>query len=161
VTEDPATGVRRVEVERVGVDPKTKAPVTGTVKKTIYPKELTPAQIDQAGELALKSAVAKEPGAKLDPYGTKLKAGRAPCRRLLRSDREGRIATSRREDPGLVQGDLGRRKGDYLPRARQQQDLADGRATGLLTCQIHRIWPNVRSDIPLETKVLLRAGAWS
>ena len=60
--------------QRVGVDPKTKAPVTGTVKKTIYPKDLTPAQIDQAGELALKSAVAKEPGAKLDPYGTKLKA---------------------------------------------------------------------------------------
>ncbi|MEO7731335.1 MAG: DUF4157 domain-containing protein [Kofleriaceae bacterium] len=79
VTEDPTTGARRVEVERIGIDPKTKAPITGTVKKTIYPRDLTPAQIDQAGDLALKSAVAKEPGAKLDPYGSKLKADGAPA----------------------------------------------------------------------------------
>lgn len=73
------TGVRRVEVERIGIDPKTKAPVTGTVKKTIYPKDLTPVQIDQAGDLALKSAVAKEPGAKLDPYGSKMKTDGKPA----------------------------------------------------------------------------------
>jgi hypothetical protein len=79
VTEDPASGVRRVEVERTGVDPKTKAPVTGTIKKTIYPKDLTPAQIDEAGDLALKSAVDKEPGTKLDPYGSKSRAGGSPA----------------------------------------------------------------------------------
>jgi hypothetical protein len=79
VTEDPATGARRVEVERTGIDPKTKAPVTGTIKKTIYPKELTAAQIDEAGELALKSAVDHEPGTKLDPYGSKLRADGSPA----------------------------------------------------------------------------------
>src|SRR4051812_43129775 len=40
VTEDPVTGARRVEVERIGVGPKTHTPVTGTIKKTVYPKDL-------------------------------------------------------------------------------------------------------------------------
>jgi hypothetical protein len=79
VTEDPTTGVRRVEVERVGVDPKTKLPVTGTIKKTIYPKDLTPAQIDQAGDAALKAAEGKEPGTKLDPFGAKQRADGSPA----------------------------------------------------------------------------------
>ena len=79
VAEDPVTGARRVEVERTGVDPKTKAPVTGTIKKTIYPKDLTAAQIDEAGDLALKSAVNKEPGTKLDPFGSKTKADGSPA----------------------------------------------------------------------------------
>jgi hypothetical protein len=79
VTEDPVTGARRVEVERTGVDPKTKAPVTGTIKKTIYPKDLTAAQIDGAGDLALRSAINKEPGAKLDPYGSKTRADGSPA----------------------------------------------------------------------------------
>jgi len=79
VTEDPVTGARRVEVERIGVDPKMGTPVTGTVKKTIYPKDLPPAQIDEAGDLALKSAISKEPGSKLDPYGSKLRADGSPA----------------------------------------------------------------------------------
>jgi hypothetical protein len=79
MTEDPATGARRVEVERTGIDPKTKAPITGTIKKTIYPKDLTTAQIDEAGELALKSAAKQEPGTKLDPYGSKMRADGNPA----------------------------------------------------------------------------------
>jgi hypothetical protein len=79
VTEDPVTSARRVEVERTGVDPKTKAPATGTIKKTIYPKDFPAAQIDEAGDLALKSAVNKEPGTKLDPYGSKTRADGSPA----------------------------------------------------------------------------------
>lgn len=79
VTEDPVTGARRVEVERTGVGPKTKAPVTGTIKQTIYPKDLTAAQTDEAGDLALKSAANKEPGTKLDPAGSKTKADGSPA----------------------------------------------------------------------------------
>lgn len=79
VTEDPATGVRRAEIERIGIDPKTKAPVSGTVKKTIYPKELPAAQIDEAGETALKAAVGKQSGSKLEPYGAKLKIDGTPA----------------------------------------------------------------------------------
>jgi len=66
-------------VERVGVDPNTTLPVTGTVKKTIYPKNLTPAQIDQAGDAALKAAASKEPGTKLDPFGAKPRADGSPA----------------------------------------------------------------------------------
>lgn len=78
VIEDPKTGVRRVEVERTGIDPKTKLPVTGTIKKTLYPKDFTPSHIDAAGESALQAASKKMPGTKLDPPGLKLKKDGTP-----------------------------------------------------------------------------------
>ena len=79
VVEDPSSGVRRATVERVGVDPRTKLPVTGTVTKTIYPKRLTPAQIDAAGESAFEAALHKQSGTKLDPVGTKIKRDGSPA----------------------------------------------------------------------------------
>ena len=66
-------------MERIGVHPKTRLPVTGTIKKTIYPKDLTAADIDQAGADALKSAVGKAPGTKLDPFGAKQRADGSPA----------------------------------------------------------------------------------
>jgi hypothetical protein len=66
VTEDPASGVRRVVVERRGISPKTGQLVTGDVEKTIYPKSLEPSEIDAAGELAFKAALNRAPRTKLD-----------------------------------------------------------------------------------------------
>jgi hypothetical protein len=79
VTEDPATGVRRVSVERTGAHPKTGAAVKGSVEKTIYPKRLTPAEIDTAGETAFTSALNREPGTKLDLFGSKLRRDGTPA----------------------------------------------------------------------------------
>jgi hypothetical protein len=79
VTEDPVTGIRRVAVERTGVHPKTGAPVKGVIEKTIYPKRLTPAQIDAAGESAFDSALRREPGTKLDLFGSKLRRDGSPA----------------------------------------------------------------------------------
>jgi hypothetical protein len=79
VIEDPATGVRRVEIERTGLDAKGN-PVTGTIKKTIYPKGLTPEEIDAAGSKAFDAALKNEPGTKLDPFDpTKLKKDGSPA----------------------------------------------------------------------------------
>lgn len=69
VTHDPATGVRRVEIEKVGVDPRTGETVTGTIRKTIYPKTYTPKEIDELGEAAFQSAAKGESGTKFDPPG--------------------------------------------------------------------------------------------
>jgi Bacterial EndoU nuclease len=79
VAQDPKTSVRRVTVERRGIDPRTKSAVTGDIKKTIYPKDLTPAQIDQAGADAFKAAQDKVPHSKLDPVGTKMKKDGTPA----------------------------------------------------------------------------------
>ena len=79
VIEDPATGVRRVEIERTGLDAKGN-PVTGTIKKTIYPKGLTPEEIDAAGSKAFDAALKNEPGSKLDPFDpAKLKKDGSPA----------------------------------------------------------------------------------
>ena len=79
VAEDPASGTRRVDVERIGTDPKTGKQTRGVVKKTIYPKRMTPEQIDAAGEAALRSAQRRDPGTKLDVPGTKLKSDGSPA----------------------------------------------------------------------------------
>lgn len=79
VAEDPKTGVRRVTIERIGIDPKNKAEVRGTIKKTIYPKSMDAKQIDLAGERALEQAIQKAEGTKLEPYGTKKRADGTPA----------------------------------------------------------------------------------
>jgi hypothetical protein len=86
VREDPSSGIRRVTIERIGKDPKTGAEVKGTIKKTIYPKKMSPAEIDAAGEVALAKAEAGEPGTKFDPYGKKLKADRTPADGYFEAD---------------------------------------------------------------------------
>ena len=56
VSHDSKTGVRRVLIEKLGTDPRTGLPVTGTIKKTIYPKQYTPKQVDELGESAFQAA---------------------------------------------------------------------------------------------------------
>ena len=56
VTHDPKTGVRRVEIQKKGVDPRTGDTVSGTIKKTIYPKKYTQKQVDDLGENAFQAA---------------------------------------------------------------------------------------------------------
>ncbi|MCC6806733.1 MAG: hypothetical protein IT381_04875 [Deltaproteobacteria bacterium] len=56
VREDPTTGARFVKIERQGFDKKQNKVVTSTFEKTIYPKSLTPEQVDAAGEAAFQSA---------------------------------------------------------------------------------------------------------
>jgi hypothetical protein len=68
-----------VEIERVGKDPKTGAVVTGKITKTIYPKDLSSAEIDAAGDAAFKAALEKQPGSKLDAFGSKLKKDGTPA----------------------------------------------------------------------------------
>jgi hypothetical protein len=45
----------------------------------IYPKDLTAAEIDAAGEAAFKSALRRDAGTKLDPIGTMQKADGSPA----------------------------------------------------------------------------------
>ncbi|ACY13533.1 SH3 domain-containing protein [Haliangium ochraceum] len=78
VLEDPATGVRRVTIQRRGIDPKTGEEVTGKIKKTIYPKQLSPSEINAAGEAALRSAETGKPNTKFYDYGTEVKADGTP-----------------------------------------------------------------------------------
>jgi hypothetical protein len=70
VTEDPATGVRRISIRRSATHPKTKKPVSGITKKTLYPKDLTRDQIDALGESALESAVQNKLGTTLKQRGS-------------------------------------------------------------------------------------------
>ena len=76
---DPATGIRRATIERVGKDPKTGQVVKGRFKKTIYPKKMSPTAIDAAAEGALQQAVAKKPNTMLEPYGTKQRKDGGPA----------------------------------------------------------------------------------
>ena len=78
VKEDPVTGIRRVEIERSGVFPKTKAPIKGVMEKTIYPKSVKPAEMDAAAESALEAATSKQPETDFKPYGEKLKRDKTP-----------------------------------------------------------------------------------
>lgn len=71
VLQDPSTGVRRVTIERTGVDPKTKVAVKGTIRKTIYPQEMAAAEIDAAGESAFQKAKTQTSGTKFEGFGTK------------------------------------------------------------------------------------------
>jgi len=66
---DPKTGVRRVEIQKIGVHPKTKQPVTGTIKKTIYPTKYSKAVIDEMGESVFQQARKGANGTKFDPPG--------------------------------------------------------------------------------------------
>lgn len=51
----------------------------GFIEKTIYPKRLSAAQIDAAGESALEAALKGDSGTKLQPPGTKLKRDGTPA----------------------------------------------------------------------------------
>ncbi|ACY13482.1 hypothetical protein [Haliangium ochraceum] len=61
-----------------GIDPKTGEEVTGKIKKTIYPKQLSPSEISAAGEAALRSAETGKPNTKFYDYGTEVKADGTP-----------------------------------------------------------------------------------
>jgi hypothetical protein len=74
VTQDPVTGVRRTVIERTGIDPRTGAEVRGTIKKTMYPKDMKGSAIDAAGDQALTNALKGEPGTKFEPFGTKTRS---------------------------------------------------------------------------------------
>jgi hypothetical protein len=78
VIEDPVTGVRRVKIRRHGIDPKTKQPVSGVFNKTIYPKKLTPDEIDELGEAAYHSAVKGDDGTRLTDPGASMKRDGTP-----------------------------------------------------------------------------------
>lgn len=79
VREDPATGVRRVTIGRSGVDPRTHLPVSGTSSTTVYPKDMTAAEIDAAGEQAFREAQNGAAGTVWEPYSTKRKADGSPA----------------------------------------------------------------------------------
>ena len=74
VKQDPATGVRRVTVERSGKDPRSGKDVSGRITKTIYPPKLSAQEIDAAGEQAFQAALRGDPGTKLTPFGANKKA---------------------------------------------------------------------------------------
>ncbi len=86
VTVDPDTGVRRVEIERVGIDPRTNEQVTGKIKKTVYPPEMSPAEIDAAGEQALRAAQSREANTKFEPFGTKTRKDGTPADGYFEAD---------------------------------------------------------------------------
>lgn len=79
VTYDPDTGVRRVVIERVGIDPRTGNEVRGRIKKTIYPPDMTSQKIDTAGDTAFQSALTGEPDTKIEPFGTKTRRDGSPA----------------------------------------------------------------------------------
>ena len=61
IKQDPATGARQVTVKRFGRDPNTRNEVSETIVKTVYPKKMSQAEIDAAGEQALQLALHKGP----------------------------------------------------------------------------------------------------
>ena len=77
VSENPATGVRRVTIERPQFKPDSNGvlqPVldsngvqrVGKIEKTIYPRDLTPGDIDAAGEAAIRAALSGDANTKVD-----------------------------------------------------------------------------------------------
>lgn len=73
VAEDPASGVRRVKVERRGINPRDQLPISGKFKKTVYPKNMSAEQIDLAGEEALQRAMQGAEGTKFEPPSGKVR----------------------------------------------------------------------------------------
>lgn len=62
VREDPATGVRRVTIERSSTDRRTGSRISGAVAKTVYPKSLPAHQIDALAEQAFLEAESRGAG---------------------------------------------------------------------------------------------------
>jgi hypothetical protein len=68
-----------VTIVRAGIDPRTGAMVRGTIRKTVYPPGMSPAEIDAAGEQALRQAGAGAPGSTFEPFGTHSRVDGSPA----------------------------------------------------------------------------------
>lgn len=62
VLEDPATGVRDVEIVRTFTNPRSGEVNRGVVRKTVYPTRFSEAEVDGVGATALAQALAKQNG---------------------------------------------------------------------------------------------------